>query len=324
MYKYPAIIAFVILLALSACSPYLNTADQVDIRRVNHALERFNQLDSFTTQLEGHIEQDLRVSFARQSESMTSDMQISGTGRSQRNAGGSFDIDMQMTMALDIREDRNTMRGDVSFEMVMIGTGIYMRMNEEAGLTEAGLIDAPLGQWVFVDFDQMTTLLPAEALEMVDSFTYDGLTEYPITANTVRSISRPSPITSGGAQLRGYRFDLDMLAVLDEIGLADIDQMFAELLMLDDLSGFDEMGGLSAFGGMLPQMERLIRDMYEDTTVTITAWLDENDTLRRLDTDITMRYDIEMMGVRMQMTQSSRETATYADFNQPMTIVAPF
>lgn len=317
MPRYPALVAFVILLALSACQPYLSTADQVDIRRVNHALDRFQRLDSYTTTLEGHIEQDMRITFAGRTETMTSDIRVSGTGRSARVADGNFDIDMQMNMALDIRESGDRIQGDVDFEMVMVDDNIYMRMTGEGGLIDAGLIDGALGEWVFLDLNQLAAAFPSEMTEIIDSFAYEAVTEYPITANTVRSVSRPSPITSDGVRLRGYRFELDMMAVLDEMGLDDMNRMIAEAFMFDDIGGFDDMMTMLNF-------ERIIRDMYEDTTVTITAWLDEDDTLRRLDTDITMRYDINMMGVRMRMTQSSRETATYSALDEPVSIVAPF
>jgi hypothetical protein len=308
------------LFIFSACQPYLTTADRLTIQRANAALEQLNNVNSLSMTITTESHQTTRISYMGQTINMSTDANVSGTVQLVRNTSGNYNIDLAMNGVTNLNLDGRRIGSanePLDYGFIFVDNLSFFRMQDSDIFPEV----STQNQWIYADIDQTLLALPSADLDLLGLFDQEALEAYPLTENTVKQIHHPAAITVNGVQLTGYRFEVDMLAVFDESGMSDT---LSQLDVLGELSELEELS--QSFGedfDSVAFLDNMIRDFFKNSRFLITLWLDSDHIIRRIDTDITIRSEINMMGMRLRIHQTSQESVTYDSFNEPITITRP-
>ncbi len=321
-------LAMLLVLLITACQPYLTTADTLAITRVNNALNQMRDINSLSVTMTADIQQEMNTSAMGQSIRFNTAVTMSGGGNSARNASGGYDFAFDMQADLNLRSNERALGNineQLDYGVVLVDNVFFTRMAGSGLLGDASTNN----QWIYADINDLLAGLPAGSLNIMSIFGVETLDSYPLTQNTVQSVQRPAATVVNGVRVDGYRFEVDMLAVLDEIGFEEVLRQLGALGELGDLSELEDMDELGEIFGtganfdLVTFINNIARDFYKGSRTVITVWLDDADIIHRVDVDMTLRADVSLMGIRLRLNQTSRESVTYGAFNQPVTINRP-
>lgn len=318
-------LAMLLVLLITACQPYLTTADTLAITRVNNALNQMRDINSLSVTMTADIQQEMNTSAMGQSIRFNTAVTMSGGGNSARNASGGYDFAFDMQADLNLRSNERALGNineQLDYGVVLVDNVFFTRMAGSGLLGDASTNN----QWIYADINELLAGLPAGSLNIMSIFGVETLDSYPLTQNTVQSVQRPAATVVNGVRVDGYRFEVDMLAVLDEIGFEEVLRQLGALGDLGDMGDMAELGEIFGTGANFDPVtfiNNIARDFYKGSRTVITVWLDDADIIHRVDVDMTLRADVSLMGIRLRLNQTSRESVTYGAFNQPVTINRP-
>jgi hypothetical protein len=302
-----ALVAALVFVALPALAQTAFTADeQALIDYVQGAFDNFLTLDSFTSTSTNNIVQ--HIDMAMQDMELGIDQTIAQTvsGQAQRESSGELSMSAQVDQTiLQETPGQPTQNLSQTIDMVVAEGDFFMRFSNVTPATMASFF--PSG-WVNLS-ENRTAFAGAEMINP-DQFTsmFSAQFQYPLDEVTVERIKELPAESMNGVNTRVVRLVFNGPALFNS---GEMDQY---------LSAFNT-------GQLGVDMDQLRQSMGQSAALEMTAWIGVDDNLvYRVDTVMSLAGDMGAViaGIdSMYMEQQATISATYADFNEPVTIEPP-
>jgi hypothetical protein len=307
--KQLAVSVFIVLLLASVLTVQAQTEFTEDelnlLTYIETVMNDMNNLTSYTAMGETLTDQLITVVVGEQEQTVAQILTQQIDGQFARADDESWQSDMTLVQNVVMNmEGQPETSIDQTLEMVIVDDGFFVRVSEVQPAELASLFP---DDWANLLEDPFAfpgaEALNAEQLIM----TAQSPITFPLDETTVLSIETLEPDSIDGETINRYSITVDGAA------------LFATDAMQQQLSGFNT----EAMG---VDMETLLDIFGKGSNVSYILWIDDKDTLRRLEGNVVSSVDMAgaMTGAQsMLLTQTVTTSLTFGDFGAEFEIVSP-
>lgn len=307
MMKRVLVLALMLVVAVAAFPAFAQEDDEETITYIAEAFSNVNKLDFYC--VEGVLELDQLI--AAQGTEVPTVIEQEIEACIAYDEGVTVAVDATLDQTFDVNLGFGDQTGEMSLDIRVVDDTVYLRVYDLSGLF-AGQFDE---NWAILGQDSTADVI-TEAFgdpdTLIASFSQQLL--YPINVDTVAEVTaiESDDVTEEEGWV-GFVMEMDALAVFSSA----------------DMEGL--MGTIDASQlGMEPEelMEMLIvgdpEDESDDATLVLTVYIDqEDDTVRRVDSEIIFDSTLTVMGLEMELDQAAVGSFIYSNFDEAFEVEVP-
>lgn len=289
----------ILLMAVVGVSAQDLSAGELEaVADVAAAFEAFQNLDSYVATIEQTVGQTMEISMGQTAQSMSNDITQTGEIKTVRTETG-YNIEGELVQTIVTGMAGQGQELAMTLGMIIVDDVLYARVDDASPMLASM---APEG-WVNVNEDGASYPILAGINPQTLTQLY-GLV-YPMDEVSVVSITKLDADEIDGQAMRVFAIEYSTEAL-------------AESGIMDAIA--------SSVAGTAPgvDVESLVAQIIEGSTLSLTVWLGEDDNLlHRMESEMTTDTEISLQGMTIPMKQTSTGIINFSGFNEPLEIVAP-
>jgi len=292
------LLSILLMAAVGVSAQGLSAGELEAVADVAAAFEAFQSLDSYVATLEQTVEQTMEIAMGQTSQSMSNLVEQTGEVKAVRTETG-YNIEGTIVQNINSGMAGAGQELNMTLGLIIVDDVLYARVDDASPMLATM---APDG-WVNVNEDGASYPLLATLNPQTLTQLY-GLV-YPMDEVSVVSITKLDADEIDGQAMRVFTIEYSTEALADS-GIMDA----IASSLASSAPGVD--------------VDALVAQIIEGSTLSLTVWLGEDDNLlHRLESEMVTDTEISLQGMTIPMQQTSTGIINFSGFNEPLEIVAP-